>query len=197
MITEAKEDEIRALLALGTLHHREIARRAHVSPGTVKSVAEGKRPIRRQRGPKRERKKFHKPRGDSHRCRTCGGQVFGGSCVLCQTYAQPADSTQSEWSFAPPPEGPCLDGVERERYEEIRAKKIERLKQRKSRSRPPEATARRSKVPGESINQDKSRRKPHMHWKQWVEYGLDGTEAVPELDAEREILTSSGYGEVA
>lgn len=81
MVPQAKIDEVRRLLAEGK-KHREVARLADVSRGTVAGVASGKR-----------RDYCNLPHvgeeatGPIVRCPGCGGRIFA-PCILCRIRKQ-------------------------------------------------------------------------------------------------------------
>jgi hypothetical protein len=79
MLSPAKVDEVRRLLARGILSQRKIARNLKISRGTVDAIASGKRPDY----PAPEIEEDIDCRLPPVRCRNCGGMVHG-PCRLCR-----------------------------------------------------------------------------------------------------------------
>lgn len=79
MISPEKIDEIRRLLADGTLSQRQIAALTGISRGTVGAVASGKRSDRLPQ----PTDDWDMPTGPIVRCASCGGRVIA-PCRLCR-----------------------------------------------------------------------------------------------------------------
>ncbi|HZZ27146.1 MAG TPA: helix-turn-helix domain-containing protein [Pirellulales bacterium] len=82
MLPQAKVDEIRLLLAKGTVSQRQIARELGISRGTVGAIAAGKRPNYSIKIPDEGIDRMVMPT----RCRGCGGLVRA-PCRLCRIRA--------------------------------------------------------------------------------------------------------------
>lgn len=81
MLAHDKILEVRRLLALATLSHRQIARQTGVSRATVGLVARGRRPDYPPRPPD-PLDNLDQPLGPAVRCPGCGGLVYP-PCRLC------------------------------------------------------------------------------------------------------------------
>jgi hypothetical protein len=73
--------EIDRLLKEGYLSQREIAKKLHVSRGTVGAIANGRRPLI-GKDPRDGRGRTQKDRGRAQRCPKCGHHVFL-PCQIC------------------------------------------------------------------------------------------------------------------
>jgi transcriptional regulator with XRE-family HTH domain len=80
MITQARVDEVRRLLATGKYSQREVSKMTEVSRGTVNKIAQGKRSDQVPARKAEERGLFE---GPIERCPECGGRVYM-PCLFCQ-----------------------------------------------------------------------------------------------------------------
>jgi len=123
MISPARVEEIRRLLAGGTHSLRKIARRTGVSRGTVAAIAHG---TRRDRLPRDgDSEDFgEEPPGPVERCPQCGA-LAQSPCRACRVRGWLRSTRRKEPRQAP--EEPLeLELVAdcRQRYEEIHARRI-------------------------------------------------------------------------
>jgi hypothetical protein len=129
MLAPYQVEEIRQLLASGTLSERTIARRMGVSRGTVRSIAAGRR-----RDPVRSIQPWDEepdqPLEPPRRCPTCGGLVYM-PCRLCrmrkliekqkqEKNTHPRHSESPRQSAIYCPSGLALKPDHPQRYEEVR-----------------------------------------------------------------------------
>lgn len=89
MIHPSVVEEVRRLLATGTLSRKKIAGLTRISRGSVSAIASGKRQLKRptqpriQNGERGESGEFLYPSGPPARCPHCGGRVQL-PCLACQ-----------------------------------------------------------------------------------------------------------------
>lgn len=126
MIAPSVVQEVRRLLAEGSLSQRKIAKIAGISRGTVGAIASGRRPDYVSRRPT-ERDEFPEPAGPPQRCSGCGGMVYM-PCRLCHARALKAGRSKPpipQWLMQlDEPLGLDLKAADRARYEEVRAERI-------------------------------------------------------------------------
>jgi hypothetical protein len=87
MLSPAKVEEVRRLLARGNVSQRKIARLLDVSRGSVNAIASGKRPDYPVKEPDEDDLRCWLP---PVRCSGCGGMVYA-PCRLCRVRAGQPD----------------------------------------------------------------------------------------------------------
>ena len=124
MIASSVVEQIRLLLAEGTLSQRKIARVVGVSRGTVDAIASGRRsdPVRRCDD------EFEESLGPLGSCPECGGRVYL-PCRLCRVRSVAASrSARPRRVLAEDaPSGLQLKEEHQRRYEEVVARRVREM----------------------------------------------------------------------